>query len=85
MIRLNTYKDCADRTWFGKPFQQLVRLLLNSAAVVELWLATDDVPGHCVMLLYGMCGSQCLHPGSHPGTVSPAAACASPAQTWWRR
>ena len=21
---LNTYKDCADRTWFGKLFQQLV-------------------------------------------------------------
>jgi len=25
MRRLNTYKDCADRTWFGKLFQQLVR------------------------------------------------------------
>ena len=29
MRRLNTYKDCADRTWFGKPFQQLVRRHAN--------------------------------------------------------
>jgi len=29
MRRLNTYKDCADRTWFGKLFQQLVRRHAN--------------------------------------------------------
>jgi len=29
MRRLNTYKDLADRTWFGKLFQQLVRRYAN--------------------------------------------------------
>jgi len=29
MRRLNTYKDCEDRTWFDKLFQQLVRRHAN--------------------------------------------------------